>query len=84
MSLINLREDVGLQLHLSRSGHQVTAIMALQGMHTCVAHCEARDASATTSGIPLLRVGSASFSLSFSHLREAAEILGLPIDGGCA
>jgi len=82
MSLIVLREDIGLQLHLSRNGHLVTAIMAVHGMHTCVAHCDASEASLTTAGIPLLRVGNTSFSVWFAHLREAADALGLPIDGG--
>jgi hypothetical protein len=83
MNLI-VEPAAGLQLHLSRSGHRITAIVSLRGLHLSVTHCEARDAVANTQGMPMLRLGDSSFSLPYGLLCEAADALGLGLDGGRA
>lgn len=82
--LLTVEPAAGLQLHLSRSGHRITAIVSVRGLHLSATHCEARDAMINTNGMPALRLGDTSFSLPYGLLCEAATALSLSLDGAHA
>lgn len=81
---LTVEPAAGLQLHLSRSGHRITAIVSLRGLHLAATHCEARDAVISTAGMPSLRLGETSFSLPYHLLCEAADALSLSLNEGSA
>lgn len=82
MSTLALREDIPLDLTVvnSESGY-VSVALSLAGMTIAMASAKRDQVYVLASGAPCVAVGGAHFPLAFSHLKWAADVLGVPVRG---
>lgn len=81
MTTIVLREDIGLDLAVINGTTYVTAALVLKGMQVAVASGPRASVHLLASGHPCLAIGGTHFPLAYAHLKEAAALLGMPVQG---